>query len=279
VFKSLLDYLKPNWLHPLRLPHALLYGKFTTRYLWTLDKIAAHSPRPITDYIAHTYHGKVVRLEDARKLVSAHSEVEARNLERVIPYRHARDLILKSPDHILAYQCPCRALRKNPCCPTDVCLVVGEPFVDGLSLLQPRRSRRISQGEAVAIIEAEEERGHIHTAWFKDVLLDRFYVICNCCKCCCTGMRALKDYGIPMVAPSGYVPQVSQGCTGCGVCAQLCPFGAMGMNGDRAEVARERCFGCGLCQSHCPPAAITLQRDPDKGEPLDIDYIAGSLQT
>ena len=277
--KPLLDYLKRNWPHPLRLLHAFLYGKFTPRYLWTLDKILAHSPKTVTDYIAHTYHGKVVRLEEAHKLVSAHGEIEARNLEKVIPYRHARDLILKSPEHILAYECSCRALRKNPCQPTDVCLIVGEPFVGSLSLLQPHRSRRISQEEAIAIIKAEDERGHIHTAWFKDVLLDRFYVICNCCKCCCTQMRAFKEYGIPMLVPSGYVSQVSEECTGCGVCVELCPFGAISMDGDRAEVTYERCFGCGLCQSHCPAAAITLKRDPKKGEPLDIDYITGNLQT
>jgi hypothetical protein len=38
--------------------------------------------------------------------------------------------------------------------------------------------------EALDLLRAEHERGHLHSAWFKDVMLNRFYAICNCCKCC-----------------------------------------------------------------------------------------------
>jgi hypothetical protein len=77
---------------------------------------------------ADTYHGKVVTLEAATQLVTVDREVTLPDLEQIIPYRLARDLILKNPDHILALQCPCRSNRANPCLPLDVCLVVGEPF-------------------------------------------------------------------------------------------------------------------------------------------------------
>ena len=29
-------------------------------------------------------------------------------------------------------------------------------------------------------------------------------------------------------------------------------------------------MGCGVCVSACPEEALTLQRDPGKGEPLEI---------
>jgi ferredoxin len=31
-----------------------------------------------------------------------------------------------------------------------------------------------------------------------------------------------------------------------------------------------RCMGCGVCVNLCPNSAITLQRAPQKGEPLEI---------
>jgi ferredoxin len=33
-------------------------------------------------------------------------------------------------------------------------------------------------------------------------------------------------------------------------------------------------MGCGVCVDVCPVGAISLERDPSKGEPLDIDVLA-----
>jgi tetratricopeptide (TPR) repeat protein len=54
----------------------------------------------------------------------------------------------------------------------------------------------LSPAEAVEILEAEHRRGHVHAAYFKDACLDRFYVICNCCKCCCGGIDAMVSVGL-----------------------------------------------------------------------------------
>jgi ferredoxin len=32
-------------------------------------------------------------------------------------------------------------------------------------------------------------------------------------------------------------------------------------------------MGCGVCVAHCPQEAISLLRDPAKGEPLEIQEI------
>ena len=32
----------------------------------------------------------------------------------------------------------------------------------------------------------------------------------------------------------------------------------------------DACMGCGVCVTHCPQEALSLQRDPAKGEPLEI---------
>jgi ferredoxin len=137
----------------------------------------------------------------------------------------------------------------------------------------PKRSRWISQSEAVDILRAEQERGHVSHAFFKDAMLDRFYAICNCCSCCCGAMQAHQN-GTPMLAASGYVAAVDADlCTVCGLCADYCQFAALSVNGDGATVDIAACMGCGVCVAHCPQEAISLQRDSAQGEPLEIQKL------
>jgi len=219
---------------------------------------------------ADGYHGKVVPLEKASKLVAVNKPINMPDLEQVIPYKRARDIILKNPDHIAVLNCPCRAAQEKPCQPEDVCLVIGEPFASFIIEHHPHRARRVSQKEAAAILEAEDQRGHVHHAFFKDAMLDRFYAICNCCSCCCGAISAHKG-GTPMLASSGYVSVVDHNlCIGCETCSDFCQFDAIRMTDGQAAVDFEKCMGCGVCTDKCEQEAITLKRDPAKGEPLDI---------
>ena len=45
-------------------------------------------------------------------------------------------------------------------------------------------------------------------------------------------------------------------CTGCGLCATLCQFGAIRENGAGFAVDPLRCEGCKVCVAFCPAAAI-----------------------
>jgi ferredoxin len=233
-----------------------------------LERLFPPSPNRVT--LADTYHGKVVPLGAATQLVTVDEEINLNNLEHIIPYPRARDIVLKNPDHIVVIECPCRAVRANPCQPLDVCLIVGEPFANFVVEHHPDRSRWITPDEAVDILRAEHERGHVHHAFFKDAMLDRFFAICNCCACCCGAMQ-IHQRGTPMLASSGYVARVDADlCTGCGVCADSCQFGALTTNDDTAIVDTDVCMGCGVCVSRCAHGAISLARDPSKGEPLEI---------
>ncbi len=218
---------------------------------------------------ADTYHGKVVPLENARKLVTLNRPIRLPDLEKVIPYRRARDLILENPDRIVALDCPCRSVRENPCLPLDVCLIVGEPFATFILDHHDHRARAITQDEAISILEAENRRGHVAHAFFKDVMLDRFYAICNCCSCCCGAMQAQRN-GTPMLASSGFVCTVDeQLCVQCGECAPMCQFGAIDLDSE-PQLDAERCMGCGVCVNACSYEALSLVRDPARGEPLEI---------
>ncbi len=229
--------------------------------------------RPQGPGVADTYHGKVLPIESARKLVAVREDVRLKDLEHVIPYPRARDLILQAPDHIVALECPCRSARENPCLPLDVCLIIGEPFAGFVHEHHPLRSRRVTRAEAEAILEAEHARGHVHHAFFKDAMLGRFYAICNCCACCCGAMQAFRG-GTPMLASSGYVCSVDDAlCMGCGDCEAACPFGSLHLDEGFAAVDREVCMGCGVCVSVCETDALSLQLAPEKGAPLDIGQL------
>jgi ferredoxin len=222
---------------------------------------------------ADGYHGKVVPLEAAAQLVTVGEDVDLGDLEQIIPYPVARDIVLKHPDHIVALECPCRSARENPCQPLDVCLIVGEPFAGFVAEHHPRRSRWISQEQAVEILRAEQERGHVSHAFFKDAMLGRFYAICNCCSCCCGAMHAHQN-GTPMLASSGYVASLDADlCAGCETCVEHCQFAAISVNGGGAVIDAAACMGCGVCVAHCPQGAIDLVREPAKGEPLEIQKL------
>lgn len=45
-------------------------------------------------------------------------------------------------------------------------------------------------------------------------------------------------------------------CTGCGLCAKACRFGAIVALGGVVSISRELCKGCGRCVSVCPASAL-----------------------
>ena len=223
--------------------------------------------------MADTYHGKAIPLETAKQLVTINEEIQIPDLEQVIPYKRARSIIMKNPDRIVAIDCPCRSARENPCLPMDVCLVVGDPFASFVREHQPERSRWITRDEAISILQAEDERGHVHHAFFKDAMLNRFYAICNCCECCCGAMHA-HHTGTPMLASSGFVAQVDDLlCNGCSNCNTYCQFNALEVMDGVNYVNYEKCMGCGVCVSKCDYEAISLVSDESKGIPLEINAL------
>jgi ferredoxin len=58
--------------------------------------------------------------------------------------------------------------------------------------------------------------------------------------------------------PREYVVRLdSDTCTGCGACADVCPFGAL-QAGDRVSANAAKCWGCGICRSACPSGSLRL---------------------
>jgi ferredoxin len=220
--------------------------------------------------MADTYHGKVLLPASARSLVMVQEDVDLRNLEHIIPYPTARDIVIQNPDHIVVIECPCRSARENPCLPIDVCMIIGEPFASFILEHHPHRSRSLSREEAVRILEEEHERGHVHHAFFKDAMLGRFYAICNCCSCCCGAIQSVRN-GSQMITSSGYLAYVDEElCIGCESCSDACNFNALDYVDGIAQVDPDACMGCGICVEHCTEGALRLELEPSKGVPLEI---------
>ena len=256
--------------------HGYVYGRWTNQYIhvlinWLMPRAKSGGWTSLSDH----YHGKVLTQEEAEAVVSAKKDIPLRDLEQIIPYPAARNLVLKGPPEVVVYECGCRHARAKSCQPTQVCMIIGKPFTDFILEHNPHSSRRLTQAEALELLRAEHERGHLHSAWFKDACLDRFYAICNCCKCCCGGIEAMTKYGIRMMTSSGYVAEVNQElCNLCEACVDACPFEALSANEKGLERNWEACMGCGVCVEKCPLEAISLVRDDKKGIQLDVRALA-----
>jgi NAD-dependent dihydropyrimidine dehydrogenase PreA subunit len=252
--------------------HGYVYGRWPYQYIsFCVNTLLPRMGPKAKRWWADHYHGKVLPTELAKAIITLDHDIPRTDLEQIIPYPTARDIVLKGPPSVTLLDCPCRAAREAPCQPADVCMIIG----DGSFVVEhhPHKSRRVSQDEALELLQAEHERGHVHTAYFKDAMRNRFYAICNCCSCCCGGLEAMVQHGVPMVAASGYVAQVDElGCIACGDCEEACPFDAVHVNGT-SVVDWENCMGCGVCVGQCQTETMTLVRDERKGIPLDVREI------
>jgi heterodisulfide reductase subunit A len=71
------------------------------------------------------------------------------------------------------------------------------------------------------------------------------------------------------VSPEAITSSVNEDlCGGCGICAVLCPYGAMQMVGENgkafARAIEALCKGCGTCGAACPSGAITMNHFEDQ---------------
>jgi ferredoxin len=262
------------------LPHTYAYARWPNGYIgaavderWQLRLLRSLAGPFLLRLIsphrwADEYHGKVMPTASARRLVEIREPVQMTLPEQIIPFENARDLVLSHPSHIVVLDCPCRSARVHPCQPVDVCMIVGEPMASFVLEHRADKCRAITAEEAVQILEAEATRGHVHHAFFKQSMLDRFYALCNCCSCCCGAMSAQRS-GVPMLISSGYVAQVDEKlCQACGVCVERCPFQVITL-APCATIDTSMCMGCGVCVRACPADAVTLVRDASKPAPLE----------
>jgi ferredoxin len=142
--------------------------------------------------------------------------------------------------------------------PMDACIMVG-PMAE--YYLENKIGRQITLEEAMKIISESHEAGLVT----QTQSVTRPFMICNCCKCCCGFLGAVRRTPFPAkLVVSNHLTNVDpEKCTGCEDCIENCQVQAIAMNDDGvAQIDYDRCIGCGLCISTCPEDALSLILKP-----------------
>ena len=109
---------------------------------------------------------------------------------RIHPYEEVKHLIENSSFVALTH-CACRVSVAKCDKPKEVCLIfdgVGE------ALAERGFARQISKEEGIKVLDQAEAAGLVHTS---NNSADKAGVICNCCPCCCTILRARTQLNHP----------------------------------------------------------------------------------
>jgi ferredoxin len=200
----------------------------------------------VTRVMKRIHFGQVVPIEDVKEILGITSSV----VRMACLCRHAQG----TPDARYCY-----GLSIRP----DFGLlgeIVREASPDYLVGPDTAGLESLTGDAALRSMREHETEGLCHTVW---TLHTPFIVgICNCDRSGCLGVRVTVEHGFKMMFRAEYVAVSDPGlCSGCGECARLCQFGAIGLDAatGKAEIDPTRCYGCGVCRAVCDRGAISLR--------------------
>lgn len=136
--------------------------------------------------------------------------------------------------------------------------LLAEAFADYANGPDLEDFHRVGKTEAMELLRRCEERSLMHSVWTFQTPFTA--AICNCnLESGCMAMRLTAGYKMKLMWRGEYVARIDEdACTGCGACAELCPFDAIDSEGGVARHRVTDCWGCGICRTACVNAAITL---------------------
>ena len=66
-------------------------------------------------------------------------------------------------------------------------------------------------------------------------------------------------------------------CTGCGMCATVCPHAVLALEVRRARIVRrDACIECGACARNCPVAALSVKAGVGCASAIIHGWLTGS---
>ncbi|MGB2964162.1 MAG: 4Fe-4S binding protein [Anaerolineales bacterium] len=190
----------------------------------------------------------------------------------IIPSQAVEHYINQASHHWIMDFCICREADNCQDYPQELgCIFLGEPVLQ----INSKLGKLVSKEEALAHARQCREAGLVHmigrnrldSIWLGATPSEQLMTICNCCPCCCLwGIVPDLNPKISqkIVRMPGVQIQVTEDCTGCGLCADgVCFAEAISVENGRAEISLE-CRGCGRCVEICPEDAILLSVEGEK---------------
>jgi ferredoxin len=153
--------------------------------------------------------------------------------------------------------CGCREKREQ-CSRSriDVCLM----FRDDIAGSGGSGKREISFVELEEIFQEAKEKHLVTRPFRNEKNMAQTDGICFCCDDCCEYFLNPSENKCDK---GEFIERTDRdGCTNCGICVEVCYFGARKMDGEKLTLDRDNCYGCGLCVDVCPEDCVeTVTRE------------------
>jgi len=183
----------------------------------------------------------------------------------VLPSEVVEYFIRKATYRFIMNFCLCREANQCKNHPIEYgCLFLGEAARD----INPEFGKEATLEEAIAYVRKCRAEGLIHLigrdkideTWLGVGSDGKLLTICNCCNCCCL-WKMLPDLDPQISAKVKRMPGVevivTEKCTGCGTCTEVCFVRAIHIEQGQAIISQD-CRGCGRCADQCPQKAIRV---------------------
>jgi ferredoxin len=196
-------------------------------------------------------------------------DISDKSQKVAVPIEMMKDAIRKASYRLALSRCLCRDSHNCKRYSHEIaCIFLGDA---ARATEKHGLGRVVDAEEACALVDRAAAAGLVGQAlwveveqlvWgFENEKMENFLEFCFCCECCCTAFNIAKNATKDVrrrFKTVGWQAQISDECSGCGLCAPSCPHKVITIAGGRAS-SNSDCIGCGICVTKCKKNAIKLE--------------------